>query len=231
VDDSANDCGHLFRVSSAAGSTALTRYPGTSILRQATTTAGGNVVRRETRTVDLAGRITGVHTAAASGTLAAAGYTVDDLGRRTTARREDGSTWTYGYNGRSEVISGSKALPGTPPILAAGQQFDYSYDDIGNRKLPVAPQEGPPLVGEEDRQIGYQANALNQYTSITTPRSLDVLVRAPEAEISVTSGSNDVEMTQRQGADYHRAEITVTGQDAANSHWIPVDVTAGSLST
>ena len=227
----AADLDHLSSVTSAAGSTVLAWYPGSSILRQATTTAGGNVVRRETRTVDLAGRVTGVHTAAASGTLAAAGYTVDDLGRRTTARREDGSTWTYGYNDRSEVISGSKRLPGsgnTPGDLAKGLQFDYAYDDIGNRKLPDAEQEEPPLVGEEHRQIGYQANALNQYTSITTPRFADVLVRSPDS-VSVSSAGNSVTIDD-QGT-FNRAEIEIGGTTPDNPQWVPVNVTTGTLTT
>ena len=126
--------GHLSGVSSDSGSTALSYYPGTSILRQAVTAANSNVVRRETRVMDAAGRITGVHTSAGSDesftTLATTGYVVDELGRRTSARREDGSTWIYGYNDRSEVTSGSKHLPGTSTPLAAGQQFNLSIIHI-----------------------------------------------------------------------------------------------------
>ena len=213
--------GHQSEVTSGSGVTALSYYPGSSILRQAVTTANSSVVRSETRVVDLAGRITGVHTSAGGTTpvtLATVGYTVDALGRRTVARRDDGSTWNYGYNDRSEVTSGSKKLPNA--ALAAGQQFAYAYDGIGNRtSASTDPQ------GTYPRQTSYTANDLNQYASITYPRSLDVLVRTPATNLTVSSGTNDVGIDHQ--STYHRAEITVTGQDAANAQWLPVEVTAG----
>ena len=222
--------GHLSGVSSDSGSTALSYYPGTSILRQAVTTAGENVVRRETRVVDAAGRIIGMHTSAGPDnsltTLTASGYVVDELGRRTSARREDGSTWIYGYNDRSEVTSGSKHLPGSPSPLASGQQFNYTFDDIGNRLTALS---GGDASGANQRQTSYTTNALNQYSSIQNPRSLDVLVHAPAHEengpnVTVTSTGNTVGTVIDQGT-YHRAQITSGSTDA---QWVPVEVAYGT---
>jgi len=218
--------GHLSGVASDSGSTALSYYPGSSILRQAVTTVGANVVRRETRVLDPAGRIIGMHTSAGPDnsltTLTATGYVVDELGRRTSARREDGSTWTYGYNDRSEVTAGSKRLAGmTITEFAAGQKFNYSYDDIGNRLTAFS---GGNDTGADQRETSYTTNALNQYYSIQNPRSLDVIVRSPAATIGVTSAGNDVVLDNQATYSYHRAEIT-SWDDVAQ--WVPVAVTSG----
>ena len=212
-------------VSSDSGSTALSYYPGTSILRKAVTTAGENVVRRETRVMDAAGRIIGMHTSAGPNdsltTLTATGYVVDELGCRTSARREDGSAWIYGYNDRSEVTSGSKHLPGTSTPLAAGQQFNYTYDDIGNRLTALS---GGNASGANQRQTSYTVNDLNQYGTIQNPRTLDVLVRSADTP-TVTSTGNQVTVID-QGT-YNRAEITIPEQNAAPAQWLPVNVSIG----
>ena len=221
--------GRLDEVDSGAGTTSLSWYPGSDIFKQAVTTASGNVVRRETRVVDVAGRITGVHTSTGSGgslnTVAASGYTLDALGRRTTARREDGSTWTYGYNPRSEVTSGEKKLAGMTTEVAAGLSFAYLYDDIGNRQWA---KSGGDETGANQRQTSYTPNALNQYTSIDNPRSLDVLVRAPEETISVTSTGNTVTYDDQEDYDFHRAQITTSSN---NPQWVQANATAGSMIT
>jgi RHS repeat-associated protein len=196
-------------------------YAGSSILRHAETTAGGDVVRRETRVVDLSGRITGVHTSATAGatttTLAAMGYTVDALGRRTVARREDGSTWNYGYNDRSEVTSGSKKLP--DESLAAGLQFGYAYDSIGNR---TSMDWGGDEDGKNLRTTEYTPTDLNQYSAIANPRSLDVVVRSPDTVVVASSGNT---VTLVDQGTYNRAEVTTT---ATTAQWIPVGVTANN---
>ena len=58
-------------------------------------------------------------------------YTLDSRGRRTASAREDGVGWSYGYNERGEVTSGSRGA----------QSFGYTYDEIGNRISPPPPPE------------------------------------------------------------------------------------------
>ena len=76
-------------------------------------------------------------------------YANDRLGRRFVRKDAIGETTVtnvFGYNYRSEL---DVAVMGT-------NQFGYQYDAIGNREAAVA----------NDQTIQYDANALNQYTSI-----------------------------------------------------------------
>lgn len=85
----------------------------------------------------------------ANGVLSQYDYRNDGLGRRVARRdRVDGMVVSnaFGYNGRSEL---DVAIMGT-------NRFGYQYDAIGNRQAAVA----------NDQSVQYEANALNQYTSI-----------------------------------------------------------------
>lgn len=105
-----------------------------------------------------------------------AGHSVH--GRRTAAAREDGVGWTYGYNDRGEVSSGTRGA----------QSFSYSYDEIGNRTFATT------MGVEQDGQqtIAYEANPLNQYTAITNPdpgrRTVRGMLRAAAA-LTVSSSA------------------------------------------
>ncbi len=45
----------------------------------------------------------------------------------------DGSFWIYQYDALGQVISGKRYWSDGTPV--AGQQFEYGFDDIGNRKV------------------------------------------------------------------------------------------------
>ena len=84
-------------------------------------------------------------------------YMNDALGRRTAITRSgsmmsETRTDYYGYNDRSELVSGIKDTAATNLT-----EYAYQYDDIGNRI--------------ESLDLGtnrtYTANALNQYTQIS----------------------------------------------------------------
>ena len=81
-------------------------------------------------------------------------YTYDAAGRRTKIARS-GSAMSgtrndaYGYNIRNELISATKNAENT--------EYQYSYDDIGNRLSSF----------DLGTNHTYTANNLNQYTSIS----------------------------------------------------------------
>ncbi len=194
-------------------------YPGTGILEETTHTVAGGTPRIETRAVDLAGRLTGITTTVPDGTsrrtAASAGYLINNRGQREKLTREDGTSWNYGYNDRSEVTSGVKKLAnGT---LAAGLQFGYQYDAIGNREWA---KSGGDSSGNNLRTVNYTPNALNQYSSITTPGSFDVLVRSPQS-VGVTVNGAGVAVGGQ--GNYYRAEATATN---ANGAWADLNITS-----
>jgi len=85
----------------------------------------------------------------------------------------DGTYWKYDYDDLGQLILGTKYWPDGTEI--AGQNFTYSFDDIGNRT-----QTG----GRASAVSTYQTNELNQYTRRTVSGSIDVFGRA-EKGVSV----------------------------------------------
>ena len=79
------------------------------------------------------------------------------------------------------MISGKRYWnDGTP---AAGQQFEYGFDDIGNR---TGTESSGDVTGRNLRSATYMPNNLNQYSSRTVPDHVDVLgLATPAATVSV----------------------------------------------
>ncbi len=84
-------------------------------------------------------------------------YDYNAANQRTKRTEEDGSYWEYGYDSLGQVTSGHKKWSDTTPV--AGQQYDYLFDDIGNRKTATA----------NGNAGTYTVNNLNQYTQRTVP--------------------------------------------------------------
>jgi hypothetical protein len=83
------------------------------------------------------------------------------------------SCWVYSYDHLGQVVSGKKYWSDGTPV--AGQQFEYTFDDIGNRKTSAG---GGDQFGLNLRSAGYTNNALNQLTSWVVPGYVDVQVSA-----------------------------------------------------
>jgi RHS repeat-associated protein len=96
-------------------------------------------------------------------------------------------------------------LKPTKPI--AGQQFEYAFDDIGNRKYANSGGDG---TGANLRTQSYTVNNLNQYTQRTLPGYVDVLGAATNTADVVVNNR----VAYRKG-DYYRQELTVANSTAA----------------
>ncbi len=105
-------------------------------------------------------------------------YAYNDANQRVKATREDSRYWEYGYDSLGQVINADKFLADT--TLINGLDFDFTYDDIGNRQTAL----------RNGRTAAYTANALNQYANRTVPGAIDVIGTANEnASITVNDGS------------------------------------------
>ncbi|MEW5977255.1 MAG: hypothetical protein AB1898_15805, partial [Acidobacteriota bacterium] len=122
--------------------------------------------------------------------------TYNSLHQRTRVTREDGSYWSYGYNGRGELISGKKYSVDNSPV--AGMQFEYGFDNLGNRN---SAKSGGNNQGTGLRESLYTANSLNQYTQRTVPGAVDVVGTA-NAAATVTVNN---QATERKGEYFHKA--------------------------
>lgn len=161
------------------------------------------------------------------------GYSFDRANRRTHATREDGTTWRYQYNERGEVVDAAKLLPNDEAL--AGQQFGYSYDDIGNRTT-ARYGGGTAANPGTNREISYTTNDLNQYTLISHPQTADILgLNDPAVGTGVTVTGQlanpdvqgprfraEVQAAQATG-DWFEVEVDngVTGPVSQGHRWIP----------
>jgi YD repeat-containing protein len=132
-------------------------------------------------------------TPSASGQLPIAyGYQYNDANQRRRVTLNDGSFWVYQYDALGQVTCGKKYFVDGTPV--PGQQFEYGFDDIGNRSSTKA---GGDANGMNLRSATYTANNLNQYSSRTVPGAFDV-VGIANVSSSVTVNSS--------AADYRRSE-------------------------
>src|SRR5437899_781262 len=75
----------------------------------------------------------------------------------------------YQYDALGQVTWGKKFWSDMGPV--AGQQFEYAFDDIGNRTSTKA---GGDQNGANLRLANYSGNSLNQYTSRDVPGFVDI---------------------------------------------------------
>ena len=88
----------------------------------------------------------------------------------------------------------------------AGQQFEYTFDDIGNR---TGTKAGGDQYGGNLRTASYSPNNLNQYTSRTVPGYLDLMGSA----VSNATVTVNLQPSYRKG-EYFRKELTVDNSSA-----------------
>src|SRR5437762_9092584 len=89
----------------------------------------------------------------------------------------------------------------------AGQQFEYAFDDIGNRKSAAS---GGDQWGANLRYENYTVNSLNQYTQRTVPGGLDIIGSAN----SNTTVTANVQRASRKG-DYFRVDYKLNNKTGA----------------
>ena len=130
---------------------------------------------------DRLNRLTAISSAA--GTPLSYGYWHNDANQRVRTTLADGSRWVYEYDALGQIKSGKKFWADGTPV--AGQQFEYSFDDIGNR---TATKSGGDALGGDLRSASYSPDLLNQYTQRTNPPAIDVLGAAhAQATVLVNS--------------------------------------------
>jgi RHS repeat-associated protein len=137
-------------------------------------------------------------------------YLYNAANQRTSSTFADGSYWSYTYDSLGQVISGKKYWADGTPV--AGQQFEYGFDDIGNRKTAGS---GGDQSGANLRSQIYTANNLNQYVQRTVPGYAAVLGSAnANATVTLWSADGSYAPSVRKG-EYYRAELPVNNSTGA----------------
>ncbi len=123
------------------------------------------------------------------------GYTYNAANQRTRATREDNSYWSYAYDNLGQVVTGSKYR--ADDVATPGHAFNWTYDDIGNRKTAV----------QNGQTTNYTSSLLNSYVQATVPAVADVMgAAAPDATVTVTAvpGAAAPLATTRQDELFYR---------------------------
>jgi len=136
-----------------------------------------------TKQYDNLNRLTSIQSSAGGTVVSSFAYAYNIAGQRTAVTNADGSYWVYAYDSLGQVTSGKRHW--SDASLVAGQQFEYLFDDIGNRQSTKA---GGDQSGASLRPATYTANDLNQYTQRTVPGYVSVLGTANSA--ATVAGSN-----------------------------------------
>jgi RHS repeat-associated protein len=205
-------------------STATYDYLANSVLIGHITFAQNGQTRMVTsKQFDFLNRLQSISSApsgpAASVLPASFSYLLNSANQRARCTLADGSYWIYTYDSLGQVTSGNRFWRDGTPV--AGQQFQYGFDHIGNRKT---------TGGRASAQGQYTANRLNQYSQRTNPRVLELIgVANPTASVTVNSHTAD-----RHGEYFHDT-VTVAGTGSAYpsvpvaSQFSPGDSQSGNM--
>ncbi len=188
------------------------------------------------KTYDQLGRFTHHQSVRASdaAVLSSYGYTYNKQGQRAQAQMTDGSYWDYQYDALGQ-LSGAAKFTSAGTILP-GYQYNYQYDQIGNR---TKVSTGGDQFGLNQRNTTYQSNLLNQYTQINNHPYVSVLGQSQQdATVTVQLDSTQPikpGSTHQTAAGTHIAQTTRTAipntTDAAFYAELEVDTTSGGGGT
>jgi RHS repeat-associated protein len=167
----------------------------------------------------LLNRLTVMANTPQSGLPVSFAYQYNNANQRIRTVLADGSYWVYEYDEQGQVIRGRRFWADHTPV--AGQQFDYAFDDIGNRQTTLA---GGDQTGGNQRSASYTADRLNRYSSRTVPATFDVLGLAT-ATSAVTVNSQ----TAYRKGEYFRREVTASNSSAPD--WEGVTVAVSGVSS
>jgi YD repeat-containing protein len=122
------------------------------LVEQITFATNSTSVMTTTKAYDFLNRLTNTASTSSSASSSFV-YKYNGANQRTSVTNVDGSYWVYSYDTMGQVTSGKKYWSDGSTV--AGQQFDYTFDDIGNRKTTT----------RDTRSATYSPNTLNQYTA------------------------------------------------------------------
>jgi RHS repeat-associated protein len=201
-----DNASRLQNVSDGTNNAAYSYLANSPLVRQITFASNAVTRMTTTKSYDFLNRITSISSVGTSSTSSppSFAYSYNDANQRIRVGQADGSFWLYQYDSLGQVISGKKYWPDWTPV--AGQQFEYAFDDIGNRSSTKA---GGDQTGMNLRSATYSVNDLNQYTNRTVPGAVDIIgVANAAATVTVNNQS-----TYRR-IEYYRDELAINNASA-----------------
>ena len=142
-------------------------------------------------------------------------YNYNSANQRTKDTLADGSYWIYGYDSLGQVTNGCKYFSTGTPV--PGQQFDYTFDTIGNRTQTEA---GGDTNGANLRVANYYANNLNQITNRDIPPYVDIMGASILTNTVTVNGQ-----TAYRNQEYFREQLPAN--NSASALWTNIVVAGG----
>ena len=210
----------LLTVTDGTNSAAYSYLANSPLVGQIAFADNGTTQMTATKSYDNLNRLTGIVNG--NGTIPAVdqrSYTYNGANQRTGMTNTDGSYWVYAYDSLGQVTSGIKHW--SDGTLVAGQQFDYTFDTIGNR---LSTQAGGDSSGANLRVASYTNNLLNQITSRDVPGYADVMGLTLASNTVSVNGTNAYQRYQ-----YFREQLGTNNTSAAQ--WMGINVTAPGQTT
>ena len=161
----------LSTVSDGTNSAAYSYLAYSPLVGQIVFANNGAMQMTATKTYDNLNRLTGIVNG--NGTIPPVdqrSYAYNSANQRTGMTNVDGSYWVYTYDALGQATSGIKYW--SDGTLVAGQQFDYTFDTIGNR---LSTKRGGNASGGNLCQVNYANYLLNQIASCDAPAYIDVM--------------------------------------------------------
>jgi RHS repeat-associated protein len=204
----------LNAVSDGTNSATYGYVANSPLVSQILFTNSGALRMTTTKQYDFLNRPTNVSSSSSIFTSSFA-YGLNSASQRTSVTNADGTYWIYTYDSLGQVTSGKKYWSDGTPV--AGQQFEYTFDDIGNRRSAGT---GGDQTGSNLRYQTYTPNNLNQYTSRTVPGYFDILgSAASNATVTIWTDSNNFVQPYRHG-EYFRGQLQFT--NSSSSVWASI---------
>lgn len=125
--------GSLLTAITSANQTVTYSYLANSTLQGNTVfKTNGTTKMTTSRQIDFLNRLKQI-SATPTGASAAASfnYGYNPANQRSAVTNVDSSFWSYGYDELGQLTNANRKLSGG--TLIAGQQFQYDFDDLGNR--------------------------------------------------------------------------------------------------
>jgi len=195
----------LSTVSDGTNNATYSYVANSPLVSQITFKSNSVMAMTTTKQYDLLNRLTLISNAPSASVAVSFNYTYNNANQRTKDALVDGSYWVYQYDSLGQVTSGKKYWRDGTPV--AGQQFEYSFDDIGNRK---STKTGGDETGANLRLANYTNNSLNQITGRDVPGYADVLGIA----LATNSVTVNGQTAYRKG-EYFRDELPVANSSVA----------------
>ena len=204
VNYSYDTASRLVNVSDGANMATYNYLTNSPLVGQILFTNNGTLRMTTTKSYDFLNRLTGIQSSAGVSPATSSAYQYNAANQRTNQLREDGTYWVYQYDSLGQVTSGKKYW--SDGTAVAGQQFEYAFDDIGNR---TQTKSGGDQSGAGLRPASYNVNSLNQITSRDVPGYIE---DQGSASSNATVTINGAVAYQR--GNYYRGELAVNNGSA-----------------